>query len=284
MDDEIKTRFRWVTLYLETKDAGLVCRKCGISRPTLRQWVRRYQSDGMAGLQTKDKRPQNTPEKKVTAQIEQWVLELRKRRLGSRRIQSELKRLHDCSLSRRTIQTVLDSAQQPPLVKTRRPRKAVKRYTREIPGEWVQIDTCEIADGLYQYTAINDCTRMKVIKLYAQRSAENSLDFFEYVVEELPFPIQRVQTDRGMEFFAYEFQQRLMDYAIKFRPIKPRSPHLNGKVERSHRNPTGKSFTQQSISPPPTSMKSYGNGKTTITMSGRTALWGTRRLGRNGGI
>ena len=45
MDDEIKTRFRWVALYLETKDAGLVCRKCGISRPTLRQWARRYKSD-----------------------------------------------------------------------------------------------------------------------------------------------------------------------------------------------------------------------------------------------
>jgi transposase InsO family protein len=50
------------------------------------------------------------------------------------------------------------------------------------------------------------------------------------VIEALPLPIQRVQADRGMEFFAYEFQQRLMDYVIKFRPIEPRSPHLNGKV------------------------------------------------------
>ena len=50
MEDEIKTRLRWVTLYLETEDAGLVCRKCGISRPTLRQWVRLYQKDGTEGL------------------------------------------------------------------------------------------------------------------------------------------------------------------------------------------------------------------------------------------
>jgi transposase InsO family protein len=235
MDDEVKVRFRWVTLYLETNDAGLVCRKCGISRPTLRQWARRYQSDGMAGLQSKSKRPKKTPEKKVTEQVKQWILELRKRRLGSRRIQSELKRLHDYSLSRKAIQTTLDHAQQPPLVETRRPRKSVKRYAREIPGERVQFDTCEIADGLYQYTAIDDCTRMKVVKLYPQRSAANSLDFLESVIEELPFPIQRVQTDRGMEFFAHDFQQRLMDYAIKFRPIKPRSPHLNGKVERSQK-------------------------------------------------
>ena len=51
----------------------------------------------------------------------------------------------------------------------------------------------------------------------------------------MPFPIQRIQTDRGREFFAYKVQQRLMEWAIKFRPIKPRSPHLNGKVERSQK-------------------------------------------------
>ncbi len=50
----------------------------------------------------------------------------------------------------------------------------------------------------------------------------------------MPFAIQRIQTDRGKEFFAYCFQEKLREYSIKFRPIKPRSPHLNGKVERSH--------------------------------------------------
>jgi transposase InsO family protein len=44
-----------------------------------------------------------------------------------------------------------------------------------------------------------------------------------------------VQTDRGGEFFAYEVQDRLRDRRIKCRPIRPRSPHLNGKVERVQR-------------------------------------------------
>jgi transposase InsO family protein len=235
MTDEIKARLRWVNLYLKTENASLVCRRCGISKPTLRLWVRRYQEDGIEGLRSKSKRPAKTPEKKVTPQIEQWILALRKRRLGSRRIQSELIRLYECSLSKRTIQRVLDQNQQPPLKTTRRTRKTIKRYAREVPGERVQMDTCEITKQLYQYTAIDDCTRLKVIKLYAEKSAANSLDFLEYVIEEMPFPIQRIQTDRGMEFFAYEFQQRLMDYAIKFRPIKPGSPHLNGKVERTQK-------------------------------------------------
>ena len=51
----------------------------------------------------------------------------------------------------------------------------------------------------------------------------------------MPFPLQRVQTDRGGEFFAYEVQDRLRDRRLKFRPIWPRSPHLNGKVERVQR-------------------------------------------------
>jgi len=63
----------------------------------------------------------------------------------------------------------------------------------------------------------------------------NTLDFLERLIEEMPFPIQRIQTDRGREFFAEAGQQRLMDWVIKFRPIPPRSPHLNCKVERTHR-------------------------------------------------
>lgn len=51
----------------------------------------------------------------------------------------------------------------------------------------------------------------------------------------MPFAIQRIQTDRDREFFAYKVQKKLMEYCIKFRPIKPKSPHLNGKAERSQR-------------------------------------------------
>lgn len=51
----------------------------------------------------------------------------------------------------------------------------------------------------------------------------------------MPFPIQRIQTDRGKEFLAYEFQEALATNHIKFRPIKPFSPYLNGKVERTQK-------------------------------------------------
>jgi transposase InsO family protein len=51
----------------------------------------------------------------------------------------------------------------------------------------------------------------------------------------MPFPIQRIQTDWGWEFFALRVQERLMDWGIKFRPVMPGSPHLNRKVERSQK-------------------------------------------------
>ena len=51
----------------------------------------------------------------------------------------------------------------------------------------------------------------------------------------MPFPIQRVQTDRGREFFAVKIQEMFNEYCSKFQPNKPGSPHLNGKVERSQK-------------------------------------------------
>jgi transposase InsO family protein len=107
----------------------------------------------------------------------------------------------------------------------------------------VQIDTMKVSTSRFQYTAIDNCTRLHVLGLYPRRIASNAVDFLEQrMVEEFPFPIQRVQTDRGGEFFGMVFQEALQQYCIKFRPTRPRSLHLNGKVERSQQ-PIGWSFT-----------------------------------------
>lgn len=97
------------------------------------------------------------------------------------------------------------------------------------------MDVCKIAKGLYQFTAIDDCSRYQVLGVYPRKTARCTLAFLERVCEEMPFPIQRIQTDRGQEFFAWDVQEQLRERRIKFRPTKPRSPHLNGKVERVQR-------------------------------------------------
>ena len=71
-----------------------------------------------------------------------------------------------------------------------------------MPGECVQVDTRKITSGVYQYTAVDDCTRLRVLGIYSCRTAKNSVNFLEQrMIYEFPFPIQRVQSDRGGEFF-----------------------------------------------------------------------------------
>ena len=229
MDEKVKARFGWVTLYDQTKNAGLVCRRCGISRPTLRKWVGRYNEQGLAGLSDLSRRPHSSPMRKVDEKSEMLILQMRKKRhLGAKRISSELFRLHEISLSPPTVQKVLNRNGTGYLPAKLKRRKHPKRYSRPIPGDRVQADVCKIAPGIYHYGAIDDCTRYKVMGIYPRRTAANTIKFFERVVEEMPFPIQRIQTDRGREFFAHQVQDWLSQYCIKFRPIKPRSPHLTG--------------------------------------------------------
>jgi transposase-like protein len=93
MDPEIRKRLQWVKIYEQTGNTGLTCLRCGISRPTLRQWWQRYQSFGIEGLRAKSRRPLSSPSQKVFAEGEDLILSLRvERRMGARRIKNELYR------------------------------------------------------------------------------------------------------------------------------------------------------------------------------------------------
>ena len=207
---EIKARLGWIKLYQKTGDAGLVCCRCGISRPTLRKWPRRYEESGIDGLHDKSKKPHRSPNKEVTKEHETLILDLRKkRRLGARRIQYELIRDHDLSFSLATIHKILTRHNVEPLKRQRR-KHQYKRHQRLIPGDRVQLDTCKIAPGLYQYTAVDDCTRYRILGMYKRLKGSHPIKFIDKLMEEMPFPIQRIQTDRGTEFFAIKVQEYLM--------------------------------------------------------------------------
>jgi transposase InsO family protein len=231
-----RQRLKWIEAYCEIGDAGAVCRRFGISRPTLRKWLRRFGAEGQTGLHQLSRRPHNSPAKKVSVDAEKQILALRReRRLGVKRIRAELRRLHDVQLSPSVIHKVLVRHDLNVLPRRKRVRHKPKRYSRPVPGDRVQMDVCKIRPGLCQFTAIDDCSRYLVAGLARRPSAAAALAFLDRVLDEMPFAIQRIQTDRGAEFFAEEVQRRLMAETIKFRPIPPRSPHLNGKVERAQR-------------------------------------------------
>ena len=73
MDEEAKKRLGWINLYQETGDAGLTCRKCGISRPTLRKWAKRYEEQGEQGLASLSRQLKTFFSKKVQTEQEQPV-------------------------------------------------------------------------------------------------------------------------------------------------------------------------------------------------------------------
>ena len=235
MDKEIYQRHKWAKMYEEHGNAGPVCLRYGISRPTLWKLWRRYKEADAEGLKSLSRRPKPSPFAKVGATEEGLILQNRRaRNLGARCMQSELKRVHVLSLSASTTHKVLTRNQVKPLC-TCKYKKSFINYSRPLPRDRIQMDTCKIGPGLYQYTAIDDYTRYRVLRLYKRRTAVDTINFIEDVLEEKPFPVQSIQTDRGAEFFAYRVQESPPEWRIKFRPNRTAAPHLNGKAERSQK-------------------------------------------------
>ena len=142
MGDEVHRRLVWIRLFEETGDAGLVYRRCGISRPTLRKWLSRFNSDGEAGLVAQSRRPKHVSNQNLFRKERALILKLRRQNnLGARRIQTELRLHHEMDLSITAIHKVLKQANVAPLVKPRRIAKP-KRYTagrfRAIGFRWTQ--------------------------------------------------------------------------------------------------------------------------------------------------
>jgi len=61
-----------------------------------------------------------------------------------------------------TVWRVLFKHKVNPVVK-RCKKSDYKRYSKEVPGDRVQPDVTKIRNKTYQFTAIDDCKRMKVI-------------------------------------------------------------------------------------------------------------------------
>ena len=116
------------------------------------------------------------------------------------------------------------------------------RYEKQVPGHHVQVDVTFLtlvtkrgkSVRRFQYTAIDDAMRVRALKIYKRHTQKSAIDFIDYVVEKFPFRIQTIRTDRGHEFQAL-FHWHVADQGMEHVYIKPRTPPLTEKVERSHR-------------------------------------------------
>jgi transposase InsO family protein len=146
------------------------------------------------------------------------------------------------------------------------------------PGHRLQIDVkfLERIPGtrtrLYQFTAIDDCTRIRVLKVYDTCNQGTAIRFLDDVLRRLPFRVHVVQTDNGAEFQSH-FHWRLEALDIRHVYIRPRTPHLNGKVERSHRIDDQEFYQlldKDGITDDTSSTRSCASGRTTTITTGRT--------------
>jgi transposase InsO family protein len=222
-----------LTIIKRNKSISVVCRRFDISRTTFYCWYNRYKRLCIEGLRDLPQTPKSFGNQKVIPTVEKHILELRKKQKWSpQRISTHLLRKYEIVLSKPTVWRVLKKHNVKPLMRYRRKRD-FNRYTKSLPGDRVQIDVKKVASGKYQFTATLDCTRLRVLRIYPRKTAKNAVKFIGEMLDDLGFPVRVIQTDWGTEFFNDAFQEELMEHYIKFRPIKPRSPHLNGKVERS---------------------------------------------------
>ncbi len=228
-----------------TGNVAMTCRYYGISRATFYIWQRRYQESGPEGLRDRSRRPKSCPHQ-THVDVVGKILYLRQNyHFGPAKIAMYLKRYHDVSISNSGVWRILKRLnlnRLPASQKYKRLDRRWKRYEKQLPGHQVQIDVKFIKPikgsaprkKYYQFTAIDDCTRLRVLRIFPALNQKTAIQFVDYVLQRLPFPVQVIQTDNGPEFGS-TFHYHVLDKGVGHTYIKPRTPRLNGKVERSHR-------------------------------------------------
>lgn len=240
---DISRKKRVFAYAAEIGNIAKACRYFGISRETFYEWKKRYAARGDAGLVNSKPCPQN-PTLRVAKPIEEKILYLRKNyHFGPARIAWSLDRYFNMKVSATGVWHVLRRHGLSRLPKGTRKRsvKDFKRYEKQVPGHRVQVDVkflTFVKDGKkikrFQYTAIDDATRARALKIYDRHTQKNAIEFIDYMRKNFPFRIHTIQTDNGHEFQT-KFHWHCEDLGIRHVYIKPASPHLNGKVERSHK-------------------------------------------------
>lgn len=226
-----------------THNVAKTCRYYGIGRTAYYEWLKRYQAEGEEGLRDKSRRPHNSP-MATPVEIVAKVVYLRQTyHFGPLRIKMYLERYHEISVNKSSIWKILKRLNMNLLPISQRYKKHTerwKRYEKPQPGHSIQVDVKflerikDTRQRYYQFTAIDDCTRLRILRIYEKNNQLTAIQFVDYVLSKLPFHTETIQTDNGSEFQA-QFHWNILDKGIKHVYIRSRTPRLNGKVERSHR-------------------------------------------------
>lgn len=239
--------------YGRTHTVAATCRHFGIARSTYYRWATRYDPQHLPFLENRSSRPRRCRRPTWTAAQAEAVRQARERspRWGKDKLAVVLKRdgvplsvsmigriLAD--LTRRRMLVEPKATRLRPHSRHARPYaiRKPKEHAVTQPGDLVQLDTMHLTPlpGLERrhFSAVDVVSRWGVTGVRARATAGTATDFLDELEARTPFPIRALQVDGGSEFMA-EFETACQARGLALFVLPPRSPKLNGHVERANR-------------------------------------------------
>jgi len=258
LSKKARQRLKWFEYYYSHgQNARLTCRHFDISPQTFYRWKKRYNPRHIESLEDRPHRPKHLRQPTYSVELVEAVLRLREEypRWGKDKLVILLHREgFDCSTS--TVGRILRKLKDrgvlrepvPNHVSARKRQRqrpyAVRKpkdYVAKEPGDIVEVDTLDVRPlpgvVLKHFTARDVISRWDVLEAHTRATSHTATAFMDALLRRMPFPIKVIQVDGGSEFqdaFERECQQR----GIKLFVLPPRSPKLNGHVERAQRTHT----------------------------------------------
>ncbi len=255
LSPEARRRLKWFDYYrAHGENASLTCRHFDISRQTFYRWKRRYRPHLLSTLESKSSRPKRLRPRTWTVEEIEAVRAMRERypRWGKAKLQRLLAGA-GLRLSVSRVGRILAYLKRRGLLhepprryisarkRLARRAHAVRKppdYRAERPGDLVQLDTLDVRPApswfLKQFTAHDVVSRWATLDLHDRATARTATSALEAVLDRMPFAVRAIQIDGGSEFMG-EFEVACQARGIRLFVLPPRSPKLNGGVERANR-------------------------------------------------
>jgi len=255
---EARVRLQWMDYYeAHGHNVTLTCRHFGISRQTFYRWRRRYEPRRLGSLEGRSHRPKRLRRPTWTQELGLAVLHVREQhpRWGKEKL-VVLLRQNGHAVSTSMVGRILSSLKGREVLREpvgravsarRRPWRrpyAVRKpkgYRVQEPGDLVQVDTLDLRPEpgivLKHFTARDVVSRWDVLEVHTRATSTLAAHFLQTLRQRCPFSLKAIQVDGGSEFAA-AFEQACQRQGIRLFVLPPRSPKLNGCVERANRTHT----------------------------------------------
>lgn len=253
---EAKRRLKWIEYYeAHDHNVSLTCRHFDISRPTLYRWLSRYDRHDLRSLENRKTLPKKRRRPTWSLEVVVAVREMREPCWGKDKLVVLMRREGrevSTSMVGRILKHLKATGQlveplrgqisaRKRVLKRVWARRKPKDYEVKEPGDLIQVDTLDVRPVpgvvLKHFTGRDVVSKWDVLGLRGRATARTAKEFLTELKDETPFDIRAIQVDGGSEFMA-EFEEACRDMGIRLFELPPRSPKLNGCVERAQRTHT----------------------------------------------